>query len=229
MVVRVFYVDDSGAQQSGMNVFGWVELELRTWSQVLRGWLDWRQELYRSIGLATDFELHATDFVGGRSRPTGTDWDAVKANRSSVMREALSTVARLEGLEAGAVFLRTPSGVKHKAAKADAYARLVRYLDARLTAAGELGLIMMDGDGNDHSYRTAHRELKLATRSVIEDPLFHHSHHSQWVQMADLVAYTAYMRVARVERKAHTWGWYELLSPCARTGPEPLDLGGPEG
>ncbi|MBK0870009.1 DUF3800 domain-containing protein [Saccharopolyspora sp. HNM0986] len=223
MIVRVFYVDDSGSEQHGINVFGWVELELGAWNQVLRGWLDWRQELYRSIGLATDYELHATKFLGGRGRPTGTDWDTAKPNRSQVMRDALSTIDGLDGLAAGAVFLRTTPGVKHPAAKADAYARLVRYLDARLTAAGELGLIMMDGDGSDHTYRGAHRELKLATRSVIEDPLFQHSHHSQWVQMADLVAYAAFMRVERMVGKPFAWEWFTLLADCSTSGVEPLD------
>lgn len=227
MIVRVFYIDDSGSEQHGMNVFGWVELELAVWNPVLRGWLDWRQELYRSIALPTDYELHATKFLGGRGRPTGTTWDAVKANRSQVMSEALSTMAGLAGLATGAVFLRTPPGVKHQVAKADAYARLVRWLDARLTAAGELGLIMMDGDGSDGSYRSAHRELKLATRSLIEDPLFHHSHHSQWVQMADLVAYSAFMRIERMQGKPYSWEWFTLLSDCSTTGQEPLDLGRP--
>lgn len=82
----------------------------------------------------------------------------------------------------------------------------------------------MDGDGTDPAYRAAHRELKLATRSLIEDPLFQNSQHSQWVQMADIVACTAYMRLARIRAKAHTWGWYDILAAAASTGEEPLDL-----
>ncbi len=82
------------------------------------------------------------------------------------------------------MYQRDTSG-RLRGAKAEAYARLVRYLDARLTAAGDHGLLIMDGDGSDPTYRTAHRQhLKLATRSLSEDPLFQHSYHSQWVHMA---------------------------------------------
>lgn len=224
VTTRVIYIDDSGAETTGYNVFGWVELAVESWNAVLRAWLDWRRELYRSIGIPTDYELHATKFVGGRGRPTGTPWDTIKSQRAHVVVDALRTLVDIPGLSAGAAFRHTERGTKHHQSKADAYVRLVHHLDARLTAAGDFGLVVMDGDGTDPSYRAAHRELKLDTRSLIEDPFFQHSHHSQWVQMADLLAYSAYMRVARISAKAHTWQWYDIIAKVACTGPEPLDL-----
>lgn len=223
MTVRVIYVDDSGSDRTGLAVFGWVELEAHAWNDVLRGWLDWRHELYRSIGLPADYELHTTKFAGGRGRPTGTSWDNAKSHRAQVVADALRTLAELPGLSVGAAF-QCGTGSGHHQVKADTYARLVRHLDARLTAAGDLGFVIMDGDGTDPIYRTAHRDLKLATRSLIEDPMFQHSHHSQWVQMADLVAYSAFVRLARIAAKPHTWRWWELLAPSAVTGAEPLNL-----
>jgi hypothetical protein len=226
VTTRLFYIDDSGSEQTNTAVYAWVELLVPSWREALRGWLDWRHELYRSVGIPADFELHATKFLGGRGRPTGTSWDEVKSYRAPVMADALRTISALPGLCTGAVFRRTTSrGREYHASKADAYAALVRVLDARLTAAGEFGLIVMDGDGTDPSYRVAHRDLKLATRSVIEDPLFQGSHHSQWVQMADLVAYTAYMHLARIPTKQHTWDWYrDLVATAAVTGDTPQDL-----
>lgn len=229
MSTRVFYIDDSGADATGIVVFGWVELEIPAWSEVLRGWLDWRHELYRTLGVPADYELHATKFVGGRGRPTGTSWDEHKTRRAPVIADALRTISGLPGLHTGAVFQRTTPGVKYPETKKQAYAELVRRLDARLTADGEHGLIVMDGDGTDPTYRVAHRDLKLDTRSLIEDPLFQGAHHSQWVQMADLVAYAAYMHLARIPTKEHTWGWFrDLVAVAATTGANPLDLKRPQ-
>ncbi len=81
-----------------------------------------------------------------------------------------------------------------------------------LTAAGELGILYMDGDGTDRSYVAAHRELKLATRSLIEDPAFQHSHSSHLVQFADLVAYAGYQHVLQLPEKRFAWPWYPSLS-----------------
>ncbi|MGW1676706.1 DUF3800 domain-containing protein [Saccharopolyspora sp. NPDC002376] len=227
VATRVIYIDDSGSEAARLNVFGWVEVAIESWKEALQDWLDWRRELYRSIGIPTDYELHATKFAGGRGRPTGTAWDTIKSQRAPVITDALRTLVELPGLSAGAAFQRTDRGTKHHLAKADTYARLVRHLDARLTANDDFGLVVMDGEGTDPSYRAAHRELKLDARSLIEDPFFLHSHHSQWVQMADLVAYAAYMRLERIPAKSHTWQWYDIIAASACTGHGPLDLKAP--
>jgi hypothetical protein len=223
--MRLFYVDDSGAESSRTVVFGWVELLVTDWRPALRMWLDWRQALNSSVGLPASYELHGTKFANGRGRPTGTDWDHHKAHRSTTMVDALSTIARLPGVQAGAIYRKVPARTKYYDGKATAYADLVAMLDQRLTNAGELGMVVMDGDGTDPLYRTTHRGLKLATRSIIEDPIFQGSHLSQWVQMADLVAYSAYMAVLQAPGKAALWGWYpDLLGPTSSTGQHPLNL-----
>lgn len=84
--------------------------------------------------------------------------------------------------------------------------------------------MFVDGDGSDPRYFTAHRELKLAGRHIIEDPLFQYSHRSQWVQMADMVAYAAYQHLARYRGKEFAWSWYERhLMPHDVNG-GPLEL-----
>jgi hypothetical protein len=85
--------------------------------------------------------------------------------------------------------------------KAQMYAEFALYVEKRLAVDGELGWILMDGNGTDTTYAAAHRALKLADRRVIEDPLFQGSHLSQMVQMADLVAWTAYQ-----SRRNHSRG-----------------------
>lgn len=224
MTVRLFYVDDSGASDTRTVVFGWVELDVTAWRPVLRSWLDWRSELQRTIGIPTDYELHATKFAGGRGHPTGTDWDAHKAERLPIIADALNTIATMPGLSVGTVYARAADRRGYRDLKARAYAELVHTLDERLTTAGESGMIVMDGDGTDPTYRAAHRELKLVSRSLIEDPFFHTSRHSQWVQMADLVAYAAYMHLAQIPSKEPTWQWYQEHLAAAVTGMSPLEL-----
>jgi hypothetical protein len=70
-------------------------------------------------------------------------------------------------------------------------------------------MVFMDGDGTAAGYHHAHRELKLAHRHVIEDPLFVPAHRSAWVQMADLVAWTAYQHLLRHPGKRFAWAWYD--------------------
>ncbi|MCK2241252.1 MULTISPECIES: DUF3800 domain-containing protein [unclassified Crossiella] len=104
-------------------------------------------------------------------------------------------------------------------------ADLVTALDLRLAENDEYGLIIMDGDGTDPSYRGAHRSLKLATRRIVEDPAFQGSHLSQLVQLADLVAYSAYMHVLRQPAKQLMWDWYpDLLGGSCMVGGQPLVL-----
>lgn len=219
--VRLFYIDDSGAQSSNLVVYGWVELPVAEWRPALRSWLDWRKALNDSIGLPASYELHATKFANGRGRPTKTDWDHSKADRSRVMVEALTTIAALPGVSTGAVF-RDTKGTGFFDAKATLYADLVTMIDVRLADTGRYGFVVMDGDGTDPSYRQAHRSLRLATRNLVEDPFFQGSHLSQWVQIADLVAYAAYQSVLRAPGKELMWDWYpDLLGPACATGGRP--------
>ncbi|WNV86701.1 DUF3800 domain-containing protein [Umezawaea sp. Da 62-37] len=216
--VRLFYIDDSGAQTSNLAVYGWVELLVPDWRPALRSWLNWRKALNDSVGLPASYELHATKFANGRGRPTGTGWDHRKANRSQFMVDALSMISEMPGVRTGAV-CRDTTGKRFSEAKAMLYSDLVAMLDGRLVDAGQHGFVIMDGDGTDPSYRQAHRNLKLDTRNLVEDPFFQGSHLSQWVQVADLVAYAAYQAVLRAPGKEIMWEWYpSLLGHVCSTG-----------
>ena len=104
------------------------------------------------------------------------------------------------------------------------YEALVAHLDERVGAAGEVGMILMDGDGTATGYYNAHRALKLAHRNIIEDPLFVPAHRSAWVQMADLVAWTAYQGLLRHPGKRFAWNWYDehLRASDVNGGPQAL-------
>jgi hypothetical protein len=89
------------------------------------------------------------------------------------------------------------------------YDELISHLHDRLIATRDYASIFMDGNGSDPTYLRAHRNLPLAGRRVLEDPLFQLSHVSQWVQMADLVAWTTYQSILQHPGKALPAGWYD--------------------
>ncbi|WP_375433371.1 DUF3800 domain-containing protein [uncultured Friedmanniella sp.] len=224
MATRLFYMDDSGHHDTGWAVYAWVEVDVTEWRDGLRPWLDFRRRLDEASRIPVTYELHMTRFLGTSERPSrDPEWNTTYENRWAVVADALDVVAATPCLSVGAVHRHTEERRKsYRREQADLYRRLVGRLDDRLTAAGDIGIIVMDGDGTDESYVTAHRELKLATRSIIEDPLFQNSHRNQWVQIADLVAYTAYQSLLRAPAKRFAWDWY--ADHLATTDPE----GGPQ-
>lgn len=80
--------------------------------------------------------------------------------------------------------------------------------EQELADSQTLAIVFVDGDGSDPSYRTAHRELKLADRRVIEDAIHLDSRTSQLVQMADLVAWSANACIDQHRNNEFAWDWY---------------------
>lgn len=211
--MKLFYVDDSGAEATGYACFSWLEVPADHWKQGLREILDWRQTLTAAHRIPSSYELHATKFANGRGNPSlDASWNRSKAKRSEVMDSAMDFLGSRPWLGIGTVYSESVLRRDHFAAeRSRVYSELVTLIDGRLTAADEFGILIMDGDGTDNSYTAAHRRLKLATRSLIEDPMFQHSHGSQWVQLADTTAYAAYQHLLRHEMKRFAWGWYPSL------------------
>jgi hypothetical protein len=210
--VRLFYVDDSGAPDTGWILYSWIECAIGDWRIGLRSWIDLRRQMFADYRIPPAYELHTTKFLGGRGNPsTDPAWNVSKEARLVVLRKALDAIADPAGiLRVGTVCRDTPArGKAYARERVDVYSRLVEHLDTRMAAAGELGLIFMDGNGTENGYYAVHRRLKLAHRHVIEDPLFQPAHRSQWVQMADIAAYTAYQSLLRHPAKRFAWDWYQ--------------------
>jgi hypothetical protein len=208
---RLFYVDDSGAPSTGFVVYSCIETTFEDWRTGLRAWLDLRQDLYATYKIPASVELHATNLVGGRGYPsTDPAVNASKQARSEVMQRALAAIGDAGDLRVRTVYRLTAArGSSYQAEREALYAAFIEHLDVRLELAGELGMVVMDGDGTASGYYNAHRALKLAKRRIIEDPFFQTSHRSQWVQMADLAAWTAYQALLRHPTKQFAWGWYD--------------------
>lgn len=212
---RLMYVDDSGHPQTGLVVYGWVEFEPNRWADVLGSWLAMRKRLWRDYGIPVVEELHSTEYVNGRGRisrrvPDRYMHDGVahwKDFGRDVAVECLNTLRSSGGLRIGSVWRRGSPADLARTRRA-AYSALVRRFEEELAASGSSALIFMDGDGNDSSYRAAHRTLELTGRRVLEDPIHLDSRDSQLIQMADLVAWTANAHVDRHRRSAFAHDWY---------------------
>ncbi len=219
--VRMFYVDDSGSVNTGYVVYSWMETTSNKWAEGLRGLLDLRKEMYAQHKIPVSFELHATKFAGGHQSPsTNAALNNSTILRRAVMEDALRVIGAGVGFKVGTVFRKTTAlGRNYNVQRHELYEKLIQRLDTELGTAGQLGIVFMDGDGSDRGYLNAHRNLKLASRNIIEDPLFQASHRSQWIQMADLVAWAAYQSILQNPKKQFAWNWYKThLGACDVNG-----------
>lgn len=210
MSFRWYYVDDSGSSQTGWIVYGFVEVAAEHWSASVRHWLDFREHLFAAYRIPTRYELHAYQFINGRGNPSqDPTWNRRRAIRHQVTIEVLQAVARMPGVQVGAVARRTT-------ARRDAFGReqqdvyrcLLGGLTHRLRAAGEHGAVVLDGNGTDERYRQAHQDLKIDDRRIIEDPMTLPAHQSHLVQAADLVSYVAYQAVLRDPARIVMHDWF---------------------
>ena len=168
---RLVYVDDSGWPQSGLVVYAWVEFAPDHWRSVLRSWLDMRKMLWREFGIPVASELHTTHYVNGRSRVSKRVPDRHihggieywKDFGVEVAIKCLETLRSAEGLTIGAVW-RKGEPADLALTRQEAYAALIQRFERELASADSLGMVFMDGDGSDKSYRTTHRNLPLAQR-----------------------------------------------------------------
>ena len=204
-------------------------ISVNGWSAALRQWLDFRRHLYQRDKIPTDFELHAVDLVRpGKGRPAPSVKHGVNSDgrrRKRVLKESIEKIGQLE--EVGIVPYITVGGTPEAC-----YVGLVGLLERWLGAEGGWAIAVVDGDGvsQPYLYRT-HRQLKLASRRVVEDAWPQGSHVSQLVQMADIAAYSFHQAHKRRESRKFMWDWYqkylhvrELPDCCGcpkeRTGPE---------
>lgn len=225
---RMIYIDDSGHPPSGLAVYGWIEFNPNNWQSALRSWLDMRKMLWREFHVAVPQELHTTAFVNGRGRIAKRVPDRHVHNNiehwkdfgREVAAKCLEALRSTEGLRIGAVY--RPGPPKEIATtRRELYGALINQLETELALSDSLGLIVMDGDGTDGSYRSAHRQLKLADRRIIEDAIHLDSKSSQLVQMADLVAWTAMASIDRHSHNTFAWDWYRDYLSVRDPKPEP--------
>lgn len=213
---RLFYVDDSGEPKSGLAVFGWVEIEPANWVATLDCWHELRRMLWREYGVPISRELHTSEYVHGRGRIS----KKVPARHQhggepywkdlgrDVAIQCLDQLRSIQGLTIKSVF--QVGEPEHLAlTKNQLYIRFLLEAQQKLSSDDAFGLVFIDGDGSDKSFRAAHRAMESPDRSIVEDAIHLTSSDSYFIQMADLVAWTALASIERSPRNEFASGWYE--------------------
>lgn len=207
---RLFYVDDSGAHDSGYATFTWLELDAAHWAAAEQQWRHFRYKLLHQHGLPLSYVLHATDLIAGRPATATTAAQLeLRRHGADIVRDALTAIAGMPGLSVGTVY-RQHQPHRPGRTKYDLYQALVTNLDADLRARDASGMVFLDGARNTR-YVNAHRTLAAPGRRLIEEPQPRPATHDQWVQMADLAAWTAYQSIARRATKHRIWHWYPTI------------------
>lgn len=204
---RLYYIDDSGAHDSGYATFTWLQLDAGHWAGAEQLWMHFRAELLRRHGLAPGYVLHATDLIAGRT--AGAEDPDLRFRGARIVRDALTAIAGLPGLSVGTVY-RQHEPHRPGRTKYELYQDLVAYLDADLRTADTAGMVFLDGGRNKH-FVDAHRALDHPGRRLIEEPQPRPASADQWVQMADIAAFSAYQSIARRPSKHRLWAWYPAI------------------
>jgi hypothetical protein len=202
---RLYYLDDSGAADTGYTTFTWLALAPEHWQPALQRWLRYRRSLARRHRILASTPLHATDLVSGRHHPAAGDHFDAHADGPAVVRAGLDVIAAIPWLTVGTAYRH---GGELGKAKLDLYRAVLEHLDTELEQADAMGIILMDGAADHRLIKAHHQHHRTSHRRLIEQPQFHQSTSHQWVQMADLAAWSAYQAIARNPARAHTWNWY---------------------
>lgn len=213
---RLHYLDDSGEPKTGLAVFGFVEVEPTSWLSTHDSWLELRRMLWREYGVPTYAELHTSEYVHGRGRiskkvPSRHLHDGVtywKDFGRELATICLDHLRSAEGLTVRSCFrLGAPENMAET--KRELYKSFLDAKELELFERSERGLIFVDGDGSDKSFRAVHRGRESATRMVLEDAIHLNSSDSHFIQMADLVAWTALAAIESNRRNDFAADWYE--------------------
>jgi len=203
MTTYLAYVDDSGDESTA--VYTALLIPVENWAAVLKAWLEFRANIYTTYAIPADFELHAKELVrAGNGRPAPSLPYGVNSElslRKRVIETALASIGKIPEL-------RIISKVSPHVTPEACYISLVKTINQMMEKEDGQAILVVDGDGTQAYQKTAHRDLKLASRRVIEDPWHQGAHVSQLVQMADMVSYAAFQAHSLRESRRWMWGFF---------------------
>ncbi|MFF7454825.1 hypothetical protein [Kitasatospora sp. NPDC008115] len=211
-VDRLFFIDDSGDLNQGVWLYGYLGVAVEAEPGVRCGIEAFRVGLLVDFGIPVDYELHAHKFVVGRGRPGGRDLPPL--DRKHTAQRMLDFLGEWPDLTVGAVY--SQQSIRSSQLRADTFAGTLRRIDAQLSAVGEYGRLVIDGDGTDPMYEAVLADVRPAR---IVGLGFAPAHESQFLQFVDLVAYAAFQWVMRAPKRTFMHYWYPTHLPKAH-GPE---------
>jgi len=165
------------------------------WNRVFADIIKWRKDLFLTHRIPLDYELHATDFVGGRGEPNE---NRDKDYRASIFKSAFSVIENINGIS-------LINGItNNKKSHLKLFEYILNRVNRTLIARNAYGVLVCD-EGNENKLVSIVRKMKkdndissqinmgqslnLPLERIIEDPLFKTSKSSYFIQLADLTAF----------------------------------------
>jgi hypothetical protein len=192
------YIDDSGDET--VRVYSALAIPEVEWKDILSQIKQYRRQLKRDYGIFVTYELHATEFVGGRGR-IGTRM-VPKGLRCQIFSDTLHLIARFRGV-------RLFNAISPKAQEKMIFERMINRIETNMRKSGGNAVIFHD-EGKDYTglvrrmcvynpiqsmYGTwpggsPYKNIPLD--HLLEDIIFRDSEDSYFIQLADFCAYALF-------------------------------------
>ena len=190
------YIDES--YDKTLYAYSAVFINAFMWNQYFKNLSDWRIRWFDDYGIPPDYELHATDFVGGRGEYPARKG---KAYRADLFYEAIGLIENMKGVSV--INAITPSKKEHL----ELFAVMLNSINKKLEAEKATGILICD-EGNENKLTSIVRKMKKknhipynssgstsGTRNIpldriVEDPLFKTSESSYFIQLSDFLAFS---------------------------------------
>src|SRR5512133_908166 len=95
---HLYYLDDSGAADTGYTTFTWLRLAPERWAAAQRDWLAYRDDLNSRYYIPPQRRLHATDLAAGRGNPSTDRYFDLRGHGHTIIHEGLRVIGGLAGL-----------------------------------------------------------------------------------------------------------------------------------
>ena len=193
--VYLIYVDES--YDNTHFAYSALFIDAFNWNLYFSQLLDWRKTWFEKHQIPPDYELHATDFVGGRGKyPQNRD----RVYRASLFHEAIGYIEKMKGV--WVINAITADKKKHL----ELFERVLNRINRTLGAKNFIGVLICD-EGNENKLISIVRRMQkknmvpscaslgyeprdIPLKYVIEDPLFKTSQSSYFIQLADFLAFS---------------------------------------
>jgi hypothetical protein len=196
---RYYYIDDSGAEKSGIVTYSWIEFDAGRSKSLMRTWLTLRERLNAEYGVSVYADLHAS------------------SARVPAMELILHTLGNYPFIRIGTVYRRTDKkGADFYQEKIALFGKLLSSIDAAVDNEATAALFV-DGKGS-HRLRAQYKTLRPQAIRTLE---FKPAKETQLLQATDIVAWTTYQSIAKNPGKEVAATWYEtyLRPRDVRGGP----------
>lgn len=182
----LFYMDES--YDTNSYAYSSVFVPAFCWNGVFRDVVSWRRDLFKNHSIDPEYEIHATDFIGGRGQPHN---NRDKKYRAKMFNEFIKVFENLHEV----FVINAITGTKQNYPRL--FERMLNRINRTLEMKNAYGVLVCD-EGNEGKLISMVRKMKkenyILSRNIpldriIEDPLFKTSESSYFIQIADSIAF----------------------------------------